>query len=167
MPKTSIYIYDRNPVIQERLLYCAECLASIFPEPNAKRQKKSVLFSRAAAYGVKLSDRPELFYDRDQDKLAEYIAAKWSQLRIILIREHEIVPVYVNGVSFGEGQGYRKGDLKHAKKQVVRDDLISDGVVRSANDYAKAIGVVFPQIATRQRTLVSRALPKPTTKPTR
>lgn len=144
---------------QDRLLFAAACVAAVFPGVRDDQEPKRVIFEKAATLGAKRADCPARYRNRAGD-LRVFIRNKWSEIRLKLPELFDIVPVYVNGVHFGGGGGYRKGDLKHARKQLERDRKITDGVVNAANDYAEASTLVFPQIEATRTTLVSRLLEK-------
>lgn len=154
MALKSISIYGRTPIKQKRLLFAAACVAEVFPGPKDKLEPKRVIFSKAARYGSQQSECPF----ENAEALRVYIRNKWQTIRYMLPREHDLVPVYVNGTAWGDGGGYRKGDLKHARKQLVRDAKITDGVVRAANDFAEATISVFPQVEATRRTLTTREI---------
>lgn len=142
---------------QRRLIFATKCVAEVFPGMREDHQTKKIIFHQAAMFGVDQDDCPSSFTSKS---LRTYIKNHWSVIRLMLPEQEGFMPTYVNGATFGSGGGYRKGDERHVRKQLVRDALISDGVVNAANDYAEACGLVFPEIETSRRTLVSRRIEK-------
>jgi hypothetical protein len=152
----TVAIYGRSKSKQKRLLFAAYCVSKVFPGVKDDQMPKERIFDRAARFGRQLENCPDVFYN--VEALKTYIRNKWPTIRLMLAKEHGFLPVYVNGQSFGGGGGYRKGDRKHAQKQVERDAKIADGVVSAANDYAEATVAIFPQVTAERRHLVARQI---------
>lgn len=143
-----------------RLLFATTCVAAVLPGVREEQMPKREIFKKAAAIGVRRPECP-LRFRNNAPALQIFLRNKWRKIRISLPEMFpDVLPVYVNGATFGGGGGYRRGDLKHARKQLERDKKIADGVVNAANDYAEASRLVFPQIEATQTTLVSRAIAK-------
>lgn len=138
------------------MFFAAECVAEVFPSAKEDQMPKERIFDRAARYGRRQDGCPGVFFS--VEALKTYIRNNWPTIRLMLAREHGFLPVYVNGTSWGGGGGYRKGDAKHAQKQVRRDEKIADGVARAANEYAEAAVGIFPQIEAQRRHFVARQI---------
>ncbi|PWT79148.1 MAG: hypothetical protein C5B60_00145 [Chloroflexi bacterium] len=140
---------------QRRLEFATTCVAAVFPEVTDDRQPKKIIFHQAAMWGVERAECPPAL--RTFKKLRAYIRNHWSAIRLILPESHDILPCYVNGPAFGVGGGYHAGNVKLARKQVARDRRIAEGVVDSADKFARATNHLFPQVAAPRQTLVTRA----------
>ena len=139
-----------------RLDFSARCVAEVFPGVRDPRETKATIFDAAARWGVTQDDCPASI--RTVRGLRTYIRNKWKVIRLMLPTDHDILPCYVNGPTFGGGGGYRKGNIALARKQVERDAKIADGVVTAANDFAEATVGMFPQVEAPRRTLVTRRI---------
>lgn len=157
MVKKMQQLDGRTEAKKSRLLFATACVAAVFPGVRDDQQPKRVIFDKAATLGAKRKECP-LRFRNNKSALQAYIAHKWPRIRIALLEQFDLPPVYVNGAAFGGGGGYRKGDLKHARKQLERDTKIADGVVSAANDYAEATLQVFPQIEATRKSLVTRSI---------
>lgn len=152
----SIGIYARSRVAQDRLDFAAKSVAEVFPGPHDDRQTKATIFVRAARWGRQQPDCPDAFHN--VEALRVYIRNHWRTIRYMLPKEHNIVPCYVNGPTWGGGGGYRKGNAKLAQKQVKRDVKIADGVAHAANEFAEAAVNIFPRIEAQRRHFVTRQI---------
>ena len=139
---------------EARKRFCTACLTEVMPTSSEDRLPKRILFRQASMVGMERSDRPRYF--RSARQLEKYIRHNWRVIRNELLpTNHDILPCYVNGPTFGGG-GFHTGNVKLARKQVDRDGKIAQGVVDSANEFARATNQIFPQVAAPHPVLVMR-----------
>jgi hypothetical protein len=145
----------RTQAKTDRLLFAALCVAEVFPGAKADRETKATIFDKAARWGYRRTDCPSTLGTRD--RLHIYIKNHWKKIRSMLPTEHNILPCYINGPTWGGG-GYRKGNIVLARKQIERDKKIVDGVLSAANDYATATIALFPKVDAQHRHTVTRRI---------
>jgi hypothetical protein len=146
----------RTKAKNDRLDFAAQCIMAVLPGPKEDRQPKAALFEAAAVVGLSQDDCPTFF--SSTDKLRTYIRNHWPRIRIVLGQDEGVLPCYVNGSTFEGGGGYRRGNVKLARKQVEVDAKIVDGVVSATNKFAEVTGGLFPQIEVAHRTVRVRRI---------